>query len=211
MAHVVVVLGAAGRTGRLVVERALARGMSVRALARSRDRLGALAERVSVIEGDATDPRALAQAMTGATVVVQAISMPSIFDSGLHTRAMPLIVAAMREAGIRRYVGLTSTMAALAGDHASPLTRAMLAIGGVAVRGYVADKRAEVDALASADLDWTLVRVGGELRDGPDGAVRADPHRLAMRSATRAAVATFIVKVIEEESFVREGPVVTGP
>ena len=51
-----VVLGAAGRTGRLLVEHALAAGHSVTALVRSPEKLTLRHPKLRVVVGDATDP-----------------------------------------------------------------------------------------------------------------------------------------------------------
>ncbi|HZK48634.1 MAG TPA: NAD(P)H-binding protein, partial [Thermoleophilia bacterium] len=47
----VVVFGATGRTGRLLVEGALARGHDVTAFVRAPNKLGALRDRVRVVQG----------------------------------------------------------------------------------------------------------------------------------------------------------------
>jgi putative NADH-flavin reductase len=49
----VLVLGATGSVGRLVVEKALRRGHEVTALIRHPEKVGAAASRVTIIEGDA--------------------------------------------------------------------------------------------------------------------------------------------------------------
>ena len=55
----VAVLGATGRTGRLLVTELLVRGHDVTVLVREPARLGELAGRVSVVTGDTRDPGAL--------------------------------------------------------------------------------------------------------------------------------------------------------
>ena len=82
----VAVLGATGRTGRVLVEELLRRGHDVRVLVRDPGRLGEVADRVEVVQGDSRDAcrptLASAASNTGcqrakaAEVVEQVMQMP---------------------------------------------------------------------------------------------------------------------------------------
>jgi nucleoside-diphosphate-sugar epimerase len=63
------VTGGAGFLGRALARRLLARGHAVRALVRDRARAGDLDPAVELVEGDATDPGALARAVQGCDLV----------------------------------------------------------------------------------------------------------------------------------------------
>ena len=65
-----VVLGATGGTGRLVVEQALAAGHTVTALVRSPEKLTLSNPSLRVIAGQATDPSAVSRAFDGADAVI---------------------------------------------------------------------------------------------------------------------------------------------
>ncbi len=98
------VLGATGRTGRLVVEQALAAGHTVTALVRSPQKLTTSNSNLRVVTGDVTDTSALAGAMERADAVISTLGGKGsvIADS---TQA---IVAAAREARVSRIVVLSS-------------------------------------------------------------------------------------------------------
>src|SRR5712692_9041195 len=68
-----VVLGATGGTGRLVVEQALAAGHTVTALVRSPEKLTLSNTNFRVIAGQATDPSAVSRAFDGADAVISAL------------------------------------------------------------------------------------------------------------------------------------------
>jgi uncharacterized protein YbjT (DUF2867 family) len=69
----ILVIGAAGRTGALVVEQALERGPEVTALARR-----AVPGRHAMVVGDATDPAVLGKAVQGQDAVVMAVGSSAI-------------------------------------------------------------------------------------------------------------------------------------
>src|SRR5216683_914163 len=69
-----VVLGATGRTGRLVVEQALAAGHTVTALVRSPEKLPTGSPNLRVVTGQATDTSAVSRALEGADAVIRLLT-----------------------------------------------------------------------------------------------------------------------------------------
>ena len=69
----VAVFGATGRTGRLVVGKALDAGHRVTAFARDPSKLGASDERLRVVEGDVYDRVRVEEAVAGQDAVVSAV------------------------------------------------------------------------------------------------------------------------------------------
>src|SRR3712207_14668 len=100
----VAVLGATGATGRLLVEEMAWRGHTVIALTRTPD--ADRPEAVSWVAGDARNPGALATLVRSADAVVSALG-PRRGDTTVHRDVAPLLVAAMQEAGVRRFVGIS--------------------------------------------------------------------------------------------------------
>jgi putative NADH-flavin reductase len=95
----IAVLGATGRTGRRVVEYALADGVTVRALARAPEMLADLAhQRLHVVEGDAEDASAIARLVDGADAVISAIGGGSTADPGTTRSTAARHVAGAMEA-----------------------------------------------------------------------------------------------------------------
>ncbi|GIG54549.1 SDR family oxidoreductase [Demequina activiva] len=95
-APLVLVLGATGYIGGRLVPRLLQGGYRVRTLTRSAQRVAALpwAEQVEVVEGDATDAEAMAQAMADIDIVYYLVhSMTSGKDYGRKDREIALTVA----------------------------------------------------------------------------------------------------------------------
>jgi len=107
----VTVLGATGKTGGAAVERLLAAGVAVRAVARSADKLGKLASKgVQPVAADLGDPAALAAALRGSDAAY--LMVPSDYTKpdllGEYARAADSIARAVQDAGLRRAVLLSS-------------------------------------------------------------------------------------------------------
>src|SRR5258708_9287812 len=99
-----VVLGDPGRTGRLVVEQALAAGHTVTALVRSPQKLAVDNPNLRVVAGEATDKSALARALEGADAVISALGG----GGSVIADSTAAIVAAGRQTGGSRVVVLSS-------------------------------------------------------------------------------------------------------
>ncbi len=95
------VLGATGRTGRRVLEYALAEGMAVRALARAPQALADLRHpMLTVVGGNATDGAAVAEVMRGADAVISALGGGTTAEPGTtRSTAAAHVAAAYADAG----------------------------------------------------------------------------------------------------------------
>jgi uncharacterized protein YbjT (DUF2867 family) len=198
-----VVLGATGRTGRLVVEQALAAGHTVTALVRSPEKLATGNSNLRVVSGQATDTSAVARAMEGADAVISTLGGNGtvIADS---TRA---IVEAAPKTGVSRVVVL-STFAAQR-DRLSAGTRLLTGIG---MRGMLKDKTAGEEMLRRSDLEWTVV-YASILSDGPANGSVVVPDGTKRRMSekiSRADVAAWMLQSATDVEHSRRGVGITG-
>jgi uncharacterized protein YbjT (DUF2867 family) len=182
------VLGATGPTGQIVVDQALAAGHSVRALVRTPGKLTATHPELEVITGQATDPADVAKAMAGVDAVISTLGA---MKGTVITDATKAIIAGSAQTGVRRVVMLSSF--AVARDRLSGPTKAMT---GLAMGAVIKDKSAAEDLLRDSDLDWTVVHAV-RLSNGPatgSAKVLPDTARLHVSSSiSRADVATLLI------------------
>ncbi len=199
-----VILGATGRTGRLVVEQALAAGHTVTALVRSPEKLTSANPNLRVVTGQATDASAVSRAMEGADAVISTLGGKGsvIADS---TQA---IVAAARAAGVKRVVLLSSWV--VERDRMDAVTRLLT---GLAMGPVIKDKSAGELVLRRSDLEWTIV-YPSSLTDGPaKGSVTELPEqakRGMSEKISRADVAAWMVKAATGVQHSRDSVGITG-
>lgn len=195
----VLVFGAGGRTGRAVVEQALAAGHEVTAFLHHSsdfDVPGA-----TVREGDAADPDAVQRAVEGQHAVIDTIGGKTPYkDTDLESTAAAAIVAAMRQAGVRR---LLATSMIGEGDSTanSPIYTRILV--STFLHGAKSDKAAMESTVESSGLDWVIVRPA-ILTDGPAKRnVRVfDPDTSdKAHSISRQDVAAFLVDQLTRDEY----------
>jgi putative NADH-flavin reductase len=100
----IAVLGATGRTGRLVIEEALARGWDVRALARDPARLGPANPHLIVVKGEAGSAADVVSVVEGCDAVVSALGIVKGGRADICTAGTRNALAAMQQHGVRRYL-----------------------------------------------------------------------------------------------------------
>ena len=141
----IAITGATGFVGSAVLDEALAEGHQVRALAR-RDQTARAG--VAWVRGDLGDTAALAALVEGADAVIHVAGLtntpdPATFEAA-NVTGTANVIAAMKQAGVRRLVFVSSLSARMPG-----------------LSAYGASK-AKAEALVEASgLDWTTVRPPG--------------------------------------------------
>jgi uncharacterized protein YbjT (DUF2867 family) len=199
-----VILGATGRTGRLVVEQALVAGHAVTALVRSPEKLTIRNSSLRVVAGRATDAVGIAQALAGADAVISTLGGTGsvITDS---TRA---IVEAATKSGVTRVVVLSSFF--VERDRLGPMSRLLT---GIAVGSLIKDKSAGEQLLRQSGLEWTII-YASPLSDGPaTGSVEVVPEGTKRRITdriSRADVAAWMVQAATSSETSRRSVEITG-
>lgn len=193
----VVVLGASGAVGRLLVQQAAGRGHHVVAVARSAVEGGPVG--VTVEQGSLTDVAFLSRVIAGADVVLSALGLRLPGLAPWHTPEQPdfldkstaAIVTAMKTVGARRAIVVSSSGI---GDSAAMLPGFFKAFTKVTALRHVwpALNRME-EAWQRSGLDVTFVRPTG-LTDGPaTGTVVVPTKLVGQASIARADVAAFML------------------
>ncbi|HJT02842.1 MAG TPA: NAD(P)H-binding protein [Pseudonocardiaceae bacterium] len=153
------VFGATGATGEQIVRHGLAAGHEVTAVVRNPDAMRVADPRLRVRVGDVLQPESVPPAVAGAGAVLSALGSRTMRQpTSVYSAGTAAVLAAMRDAGVRRFVGIT---AAPVGPRAqqSPLDRYLLhpllwwAFGA----GY-ADMRRMETLVAASGRDWTVFR-----------------------------------------------------
>ena len=212
----IVVFGANGGTGRLLVRQALDAGHTVTAVTRHPDTFtlgadGTLAnEKLTVLAADVHDPNAVDRAVSGHDVVLSALGVPygrkpiTVYSVGITN-----IIAAMDRHGIRRLVCVSSSAT-------DPATRYHDTGGGLifekVLKPFITKtlgKQLYADMLRmerlvqASDLDYTIVRPSG-LFETPAVTEYVDAEiELPERFTSRADLAAFMLRLGEGDEYSR--------
>jgi uncharacterized protein YbjT (DUF2867 family) len=203
----VLVLGATGGTGRLIVHDALEKGHSVVALVRSKARAPDLPG-ADIIEGDARDEGALMRALDGCDAVISSLGtgISPFNEVSLLTEATHALLPAMARSGVRRLVCISALGVGDSRGHGGFVFDRLFQ--PLLLRHAYKDKGRQEAAIRASSLDWVIVRPA-MLTNGPArGGVRAivDLADINGGKVARVDVARFVVEQLAKDTWLKQTP-----
>lgn len=213
----ILLYGATGRTGGLVLDYALRQGYAVTALVRSPEKLTVQSDHLTVIRGLPTNPDDVRRAMAGCDVVLSTLSaLPEAEAFSFKRVAAPHTLAttmrhtitAMHELGLKRIVTLSSIGVADSWPYAPWYMR--LAIKLTNFKLTFADHAGQEALLRQSDLDWTIARPVA-LNDNQQlgelvVSYQTTPSPFWM---SRRQLARFMVNCLRDNRFVHKAPLLS--
>lgn len=199
------VIGGTGGTGRELIAQALARDYEVTVLVRDPRRLRVEHPRLRVVVGDVLDPARVAEAMQGQDAVVSALGHKRFLGpSRILSLGTANLIAAMRAAGVRRFVCETALgIGSAAGRMGLAYT---FFVVPVILPFYFWDKARQERLIAASGLDWVIVRpavlTGGARRGACRHGLRIGSLLWTARIA-RADVAAFMLDQLRSDDYLR--------
>ena len=206
----ILVLGATGATGRLIVDQAVARGYDVTVLVRSAGKASDITG-AKLIVGDARDETALREALEGRDAVVSALGTPvSPFrEVTLLSTATRALVSAMKAEQVSRLVCITGMGAGDSAGHGGFIADNV--IFPLLLKKVYADKDRQEAIVRDSGLDWVLVRPSILNSKPGRGSVRAltDLSGFHGGSIAREDVAKFVLDQVRADTWLHRSPLIT--
>ncbi|WP_425093070.1 NAD(P)-dependent oxidoreductase [Tropicimonas sp. S265A] len=207
----ILVIGASKGIGEEVVKTALARDLSVRAFARSADKMTISDPNFEAVAGDATKPEDVDPALDGVDGVIMALGVPKnlsfiVKPTTVFSDATRAILPGMQARGIKRLLVVTGYGA---GDGEQALSSfEKLPFKAIFGRAY-ADKGVQEDLIKASDLDWTIARPGVLTYNhaSHDYKILTEPKDWRNGLISRADVADFLVTSFVDGSYIHQTPV----
>lgn len=190
-------VGASGRTGRLVVEKALGSGHTVTALVRDDRALAAVAG-LKILKGNALSSGELKFAIRDHDLVISVLGRRTKADGTLLQDAARAMLAALPVAGVNRYIVVSQGLLFPSANPLIALLRLILATA-------IADSTAMERLVQASEIQWTIVRPP-RLKDGAGAhayraCVGARPK--GALSMQRGDLASFLVDEAEQSRYRR--------
>lgn len=205
----VLIIGAAGKSGRAAVEQALAAGHDVTAFVHKAE--GYLSDpNVRVVEGDARDRSAMDSAMLGQDAVIDTIGNKNpLKATTLESSAAATITASMQSSAVRRLVVISMTGEGESLANTNWYQRLFLS---TLLRAEMKDKAAMEAIVDTSGLDWIIVRPPF-LNDAPGTGnihVLSAESKETAHKLTRADLAAFMVAQLSSDEYLQKAVAVAN-
>lgn len=207
------VVGASNGIGREVVKQALSRGYEVRAFARSANSISLSNPRLEKRNGDALNASDVLAAMAGVDAVIvtlgtRAVPGMVLGPVRLFSLATRNVVEAMKKARVRRLLCVTGFGA---GDSRAKLGPLQAMVFQLLLGRIYDDKDAQETIVRLSGLDWIIVRPVILTNANKTGRykVLCDSKDWRSGAISRADVADFLVKHVQDAAYLRKTPVLT--
>ena len=200
----ILIVGATGRTGRLLLARALKQRHQVTALVRDPSRLPFVHDLLTVVVGDVRQPETIAPAMAEQDAVISMLSQPTASRVTIFSEGTQALADAAEAAGVRRFVTVSASPVGVDPQRLPLAVRVALLLPHLNV-AYEDMERMEADLTSRDGLDWTIVRPA-VLADGPGGNFRIEVGDLVPGGVTtsRVDLALLLLQVVETDAFIQE-------
>jgi uncharacterized protein YbjT (DUF2867 family) len=190
----VLIIGAAGKTGAIVVERAVAAGHVVTAFVRDAATYRAPAN-VRVVAGDATDQASVDKAMAGQDAVIDTIGGKTPYRKTTLERSVAgAVVASMKANGVRRVIVISSA------DQVGWFVEHVIV--PTWLRGSTEDKAATEAVVRASGIAFVIVRPAMLTDNAATGNVKIFQGHDTAHKITRADVAQFCVDQLTSDEHV---------
>ncbi len=208
----VLIIGASKGIGLEATRQALDAGHQVRALARSANSIDLSNPELEKIQGDALNVKDVGAALQDVDVVIQTlgVGLGDLFQPvSLFFDATRVLVAAMTSQGVKRLICVTGFGA---GDSRSSIGCLQWIPFRVAFGRAYDDKSEQERLIKESLLDWTIVRPGVLTNGARSGSYRVLETALEWRNGmiSRANVADFLVRLVDDRSYIRKAPVLVS-
>ncbi|CAN5396136.1 NAD(P)H-binding protein [soil metagenome] len=200
------ILGAAGRTGKQLVDQALAAGHSVTAFIRQHDAELQDNSNIVTVIGDARNQSDIKKALSGQDAVISTLGSSKPGDRVIAASTKALIAAATSQS-IRRVIVMSSFLATQ-NFQPNPIVKFVLKL----MSSIVADIHSGEALLQTSGLDYTIV-YATRLRNDP-----LNPHYKVVNthekvgsgdSISRADVAEFLLQQLTDTTYLRKTVMIT--
>jgi nucleoside-diphosphate-sugar epimerase len=202
------IFGATGPSGRILVQRALAAGHEVSVYARNPSKLGDLQGKVTIEPGELTDAAAIERAVLGKEAVISLLGPAGRSAGTPISDGMKLIVASMERHNVRRLIATATPSASDAQDQFRlSFWLAVKAVKGLAGTAYQ-DIVSTAATIRESKLDWTIARLpmlSNKQTTHPAAGYVGDP-KIRLFSLSRYALADFLLAQLTETTWLRKAP-----
>lgn len=202
----IVIFGASGKTGSILVEQALNAGHEVTAYVRRPESIRIENKKLKVVAGELKDYEKIKSVVSETDACISALGGNSLKTHATEfMKGIQNIVDAMEQEKVSRFIYISSIGAGKSRELMAQPVRFFIA--DILLRIPLADHTVNEQCIAQSSLNWTVIRPGGLTDGGLKTDIKHGTENVKIKgspSISRASVAAFILKEINEGKYLKK-------
>jgi putative NADH-flavin reductase len=202
----IVVFGASGKVGRLVVKGLLEEGHTVTVFIHKKSPFKA-SRKLIIVKGDIHNRAHVYRAVKKNSIVVSTLGSWGNKDRDIVSSGTKNFISTMNQEGIKRIVTLTGSDAIVSNDKFTfmqRITRPLILTSPA--KKILADAERHLALLENSDLDWTTLRSPVMTRGDEDEYKLTDKRPSVFSNVSRKSVAKAMISLIDDEDYIGKAP-----
>lgn len=207
----ILLLGATGRTGKLIIEEAIKRGHKISAIAGDPDKLKNYD--IEITQGTPYDYETVEKAINGCEAVINTLNVSRKSDSpwaplrapkDMISRSAFNAIQAMGKIGIRRFVALSTIGAGRSWKTSPGILKFIVTVSNL--KHAFQDHGKQEEILENSSIDYTICRAPMLSAEKNSTGAIATPEgtKPANKVLSRNSAAEFFIRIIENNEHIRE-------
>ncbi len=202
----ILVLGANGKVGSLVVDELLKSDHKIRAFVHGNNHLPTN-KQVEIFQGDVRDKDSLEKALNSIEIVISCLGSWGTSTKDTLSTAMKNIIPLMEKHEIKRIISLTGSEAIIVNEPTAFIQKITYPLFKAIAPKILIDANEHLELLAKSSLSWTVLKSPVMNNWGnPKKFQLKDKYPSPFRSINRHSVAIALINQIEDEAFVNKAP-----
>ncbi|HTN38005.1 MAG TPA: NAD(P)H-binding protein [Arachidicoccus sp.] len=214
----ILILGATGRTGRLIVEEAIMQGYDLNLLVRDKNKISFNSKSINVYQGTPASRTDIAAAMQGCDLIISALSIARASDApwskvitpeDFISESIKNVIAEAGQQNLKRFITI-SAWGVGETKKEIPFWLKWL-INHTNLRPIYLEHESQEKLLANSDLNWTAVRPVALNDSKKIKTLKVSFNNLPKPSLyiSRKSVAKFIVDIVKSNKYNMKSPTIS--
>ena len=211
----VVIFGATGLSGKVILKEALSKNHQVTILVRNAKDVTLQDENLTVVQGSVLDRNTVNEVLKNQDAVIQSLGVggkgngkPTTFVSD----ANKIIIEEMQKTNVKRYIAMSNIGAGDSYSYLPWIFRILILPYFMKwLQVIVDDKNRMEPMIMKSNLDWTIVRSAGMADKPAKGTISTSLDGKGLKfTITLTDLAKFIVDQLEDMKFIKKAPSVSN-
>jgi len=204
----ILILGATGHLGTILLDACLKNNFHVTALVRNKNKLNIENKLLTIIVGQATSETDVSKALKNVDVVISTLGHGFRTQFPIQEQTMKILIPLMEEKNINRLITITGAGLKTKDDPDSLILNLSEKVFPIIDPYRMRDSHKQQQLIEKSNLDWTVVRT--PIHNDKDSKIKyvgfSQPK--PWQKVSRSAISEFMIECINNNKWIKKSPII---